>query len=149
MGCASDKEKLEDEMMLSKLKRMEIQMEKEKELKKLSEMQGQPVKRGIVPDYIDPVFAQENKLYEGDEYMMNFNKTEDAGNKSKISKNKDKDKNNKNNDKKKKKKWNDLSNFIYDIILYNNMIFAGLCWLLDDIDKNFFVNKINNNIVII
>ena len=87
MGCGSVREKLEDQMMVYKLERMEIQMEKEKELKKLSEMQGQPVKRGIVPDYIDPVFAQENKLYEGDEYMVNVNKTEDAGNKSKKSKN--------------------------------------------------------------
>ena len=33
MGCSGDKEKLEDQMMLVKLKRMEIQMEKEKELK--------------------------------------------------------------------------------------------------------------------
>ena len=34
MGCTGAKEKLEDRMMLMKLKRMEIQMEKEKELKK-------------------------------------------------------------------------------------------------------------------
>ena len=33
MGCSGDKEKLEDQMMLVKLKRMEIQMEKEKEKK--------------------------------------------------------------------------------------------------------------------
>ena len=98
MGCGHS---MEDKVFLAKLDRLEIQVKKEKELKKLSEMQGQPVKRGIVPDYIDPVFAQENKLYEGDEYMMNVNKTEDTGNKSKKNKTKDKDKN---NDKKKKKK---------------------------------------------
>ena len=46
-------------MMLMKLARMEIQIEKEKELKKLSEMQGKPVQRGVIPDYIDPVFAKE------------------------------------------------------------------------------------------
>ena len=63
MGCSGAKEKLEDKMMLVKLARMEIQMEKEKELKKLSEMEGKPVKRGIVPDYIDPVFAKEKNLY--------------------------------------------------------------------------------------
>ena len=39
MGCSGEKEKLEDRMMLIKLARMEIQMEKEKELKKLSEME--------------------------------------------------------------------------------------------------------------
>ena len=43
MGCSGAKEKLEDKMMLIKLKRMEIQMEKEKELKKLSEMEGRPI----------------------------------------------------------------------------------------------------------
>ena len=64
MGCSGTKEKLEDKIMLIKLARMEIQMEKEKELKKLSEMEGKPVKRVLVPDYIDPVFAKENNLYE-------------------------------------------------------------------------------------
>ena len=34
MGCGSAREKIEDEMMVYKLERMEIQMQKEKELKK-------------------------------------------------------------------------------------------------------------------
>ena len=40
MGCAGAREKIEDRMMLVKLERMEVQMEKEKELKKLSELEG-------------------------------------------------------------------------------------------------------------
>ena len=76
MGCGGAKEKLEDQMMLVKLKRMEIQMEKEKELKKLSEIEGKPVQRGIVPDYIDPEFAREKNLYDEDEYMLGDKKTD-------------------------------------------------------------------------
>ena len=34
MGCGTAREKLEDEMMVYKLERMEVQMQKEKELKK-------------------------------------------------------------------------------------------------------------------
>ena len=64
MGCTSPREKLEDEMMVYKLERMQIQMEKEKELKKLAEIEGKCIKRSKVPDYIDPVFAKEKKLYE-------------------------------------------------------------------------------------
>ena len=86
MGCSAPKEKLEDEMMLMKLKRMEIQMEKEKELKKLSEMEGKPVQRGIVPDYIDPAFAKEKKLYDEDNPILNDKKTDISGAKKKSPK---------------------------------------------------------------
>ena len=61
MGCAGAREKIEDQMMALKLERMEIQMEKEKELKKLAEILGHTVKRPIIPDYIDPKFAKEKK----------------------------------------------------------------------------------------
>ena len=64
MGWGSTREKIEDEMMVYKLERMQIQMEKEKELKKLAEIEGKCIKRSKVPDYIDPVFAKEKKLYE-------------------------------------------------------------------------------------
>ena len=88
MGCSGAKEKLEDRMMLVKLARMEIQMEKEKELKKLSEMEGKPVKRGIVkrgivPDYIDPVFAKERNLYD-DDMILQEKKTDIVGNKKNV-----------------------------------------------------------------
>ena len=67
MGCAGAKEKIEDKMMLMKLERMEIQMEKEKELKKLAEIEGHTIKRNHVPDYIDPKFAKEKNIYDDDE----------------------------------------------------------------------------------
>ena len=113
MGCSGAKEKLEDQMMLMKLARMEIQMEKEKELKKLSEMEGKPVKRGIVPDYIDPVFAREKNLYD-DDFVLNDKKTDvsnkkkqvkgkDNMTKKKVKRDKAKDKNSEKSNKKKKK----------------------------------------------
>ena len=113
MGCTGAKEKLEDRMMLMKLKRMEIQMEKEKELKKLSEIEGKPVQRGIVPDYIDPVFAREKNLYD-DDFVLNDKKTEISNKKKqekekanmtnkKLKRNKTKDKNSEITSKKKKK----------------------------------------------
>ena len=63
MGCGTAREKLEDEMMVYKLERMEIQMQKEKELKKLAEIEGHVIERHQIPDYIDPEFAKEKKLY--------------------------------------------------------------------------------------
>ena len=82
-----------------KLERMEVQMEKEKELKKLSEMEGHTIKRQQIPDYIDPAFAREKQLYDDDEEIGD-KKTDDA----KKDKNKDKkSKMGKNKDKKDKK----------------------------------------------
>ena len=66
MGCAGAREKIEDKMMLVKLERMEVQMEKEKELKKLSELAGHSIKRSQIPDYIDPKFAKEKQIYDDD-----------------------------------------------------------------------------------
>ena len=62
MGCSGEAQKIKDKMMLMKLARMEIQMAKEKELKKLSEIEGHPVTRSNIPDYIDPDFARENNI---------------------------------------------------------------------------------------
>ena len=91
---------------------------KEKELKKLSEMEGKPVQRGIVPDYIDPIFAKEKNLYDEDDLILNDKKTDitrvkkkeniDKTVKSEIIKKKVKrdkknDKNSVGNNKKKKK----------------------------------------------
>ena len=63
MGCGTAREKLEDEMMVYKLERMDIQMQKEKELKKLAEIEGHEIERHQIPDYIDPQFAKEKRLY--------------------------------------------------------------------------------------
>ena len=64
MGCGDIKDKLEDKMMLIKIQRMELRMEREKELKKLEDMDGHQIKKSQIPDYIDPTFAQENRVYE-------------------------------------------------------------------------------------
>ena len=84
MGCAGEREKIEDKMMLMKLERMEIQMEKEKELKKLSDMEGHEVQGGHIPDYIDPKFAKEKNIYDDDDDNDNNDKKTDANGKISI-----------------------------------------------------------------
>ena len=103
MGCAGEREKIEDKMMLMKLERMEVQMEKEKELKKLSEIEGHTIKRQQIPDYIDPAFAREKQIYDDDEEIGD-KKTVDARKKDKKNDKKNKDKKeSKDKDKKKDK----------------------------------------------
>ena len=94
MGCGTAREKLENEMMVYKLERMEIQMEKEKELKKLAEIEGHTIERHFIPDYIDPEFAKEKRLYPD----QNTNKENNDFSKTKKKSNKTE------NDKKRKKK---------------------------------------------
>ena len=59
-----------------KLDRLEIQMRKEVELKKLNEKYGEPIRKSIVPDYIDPEFAKEYNLDENYEDIKVDTKTE-------------------------------------------------------------------------
>ena len=96
MGCGSPREKIEDEMMVYKLERMQIQMEKENELKKLAEIEGHAIERAKIPDYIDPEFAKEKKIYE--EYQ-NEDTDQPKNNKDKKKKNREQS-----SPKKKKKK---------------------------------------------
>ena len=107
MGCSGPREKLEDKMMLMKLERMEIQMEKEKELNKLSQIEGHKIKPGHVPDYIDPKFAKEKNIYDDDELDDKKTNANDK-NKNKKGKEKDKSKSKKKdkNDKKENKEKN-------------------------------------------
>ena len=98
MGCAGEREKIEDKMMLMKLERMEVQMEKEKTLKKLSEMEGRQIPFGHVPDYIDPKFAKDKNIYDDEEdYKKGDNDNLDTDDVRKKDKKKDK------KDKKKEK----------------------------------------------
>ena len=63
MGCAGgEKEKLEKKILSMKLERMEIQMKRESELKKLADIDGYRIKIKHLPDYIDPQFAREKKI---------------------------------------------------------------------------------------
>ena len=100
MGCAGEREKIEDKMMLIKLERMEIQMEKEKELQKLSDIVGHEIKGSHIPDYIDPKFAREKQIYDDDDEAIGYKKTNDSRKKEKSEKKKD----NKNDKKKENKK---------------------------------------------
>ena len=54
-------------MMLMKLERMQLQMEKEKQLKKLSDIEGHEIQGAHIPDYIDPKFAKEKNIYDDDD----------------------------------------------------------------------------------
>ena len=92
MGCTGGaREKLEDKIMLMKLERMEIRMEKAKNLEKLSEIEGHKINRHKIPDYIDPKFAKEKKIYEDDDEIGD-KKTDDIERKEKKKKDKDKSK---------------------------------------------------------
>ena len=103
MGCSGAREKIEDKMMLLKLERMEIQMEKEKELNKLSEIAGHKIKPGQIPDYIDPKFAKEKNIYEDDDGFYNNDKKTDFNSNNKNKKGKGKGKEKKERSKKKNK----------------------------------------------
>ena len=61
MGCGNPKKEVENQMMIMQLERVNIQMEREKNLKLLEEMDGYKRKINSIPDYIDPKFAEEKK----------------------------------------------------------------------------------------
>ena len=67
MGCGSPKKEVENQMMIIKLEKVNIQMERIKNLKLLEEMDGCKIKVNSMPDYIDPKFAEDkNKLIKGE-----------------------------------------------------------------------------------
>ena len=112
MGCSEDVETIRDKMMLIQLQRMEIQMAKQKELKKLSDIEGRPIERNEIPDYIDPDFARENNIITDysnidkvNEFMEKKEKKEkpEKDKKQKSKKDKYKTSNKKDNKSKKKK----------------------------------------------
>ena len=74
MGGSSSRQDIENQMSLIKLQRMEIQVEKEKALKKLSEMEGGQIQRSEVPDYIDPAFAKQKNILNENQTMEEENK---------------------------------------------------------------------------
>ena len=53
MGCGDAKEKIENEMVKMKMERVEIQMERQKQLKLLKDIDGIDIKVKKIPDYID------------------------------------------------------------------------------------------------
>ena len=63
MGCSSTREKIEDQMLQIKMLRMEIQMERENNINQLQEMENRKITHPDIPDYIDPKFALQKKIY--------------------------------------------------------------------------------------
>ena len=53
MGCSSAREKIESNMLILKLKRVEINQEREEKIKELEKITGKPFIRKIIPDYLD------------------------------------------------------------------------------------------------
>ena len=54
MGCGNPKEKIENEIIKTKLKRTIIQMERMNQIKLLEKIYGHPIEKTIIPDYIAP-----------------------------------------------------------------------------------------------
>ena len=52
MGCSNVREDLEDQIMLIRLQRMKIQMEREKSFKQLSELEGITINMDNISDYL-------------------------------------------------------------------------------------------------
>ena len=59
MGCGNPKEKVEDEMMKMKMARIELQMERHKQLQLLKKIDGCDMKTPSIPDYIDQNFLND------------------------------------------------------------------------------------------
>ena len=57
MGCSDSKEKLEDQMLNLQISRIELQMERYKQLQLLKEEKGIEPNFPKIPDYIDQKFA--------------------------------------------------------------------------------------------
>ena len=64
MGCGNPKEKIEDEMLQMKMKRIEIQMERLNQLEQLKNLEGKNIKPSIIPEYIDENFLKARLLKE-------------------------------------------------------------------------------------
>ena len=100
MGCATVKEKIESQMMLLKLERVDIMQEREDKIKELEKMTGQTVVRPPVPDYI----AKDQSNFppkEGEAEVNEEEKDEETKDEAIVPKDKKK---NKKKEKKKKKK---------------------------------------------
>ena len=53
MGCGNAREKLENEMIMMKLERIGIQMERQNQMQMLEKIDGKKMKVPKIPDYID------------------------------------------------------------------------------------------------
>ena len=56
MGCGTAREKLENEMIMMKLERIGIQMERQNQVKLLENIDGRKIRVPNIPDYLDSKF---------------------------------------------------------------------------------------------
>jgi hypothetical protein len=62
MGCATVKEKLESKIMLLKLQKVDIILEREEKLKEYQKITGENLHRKAVPDYVIKEESEENNI---------------------------------------------------------------------------------------
>ena len=74
MGCSGHQEIIKDKIMLLKLERTKIQIEKENLLDELSKKEGHIIKPSQIPDYIYPKYAKEKNVYNYIEFYNNDKK---------------------------------------------------------------------------
>ena len=60
MGCGNTKEKIENEIMKAKMARIELQYERQQQMKLLKDLDGTDYKPPIIPDYIMPHAEKSN-----------------------------------------------------------------------------------------
>ena len=82
MGCGSAREKIENEMMMLKLERTNVQMERKVNMKMLKEIDGVSPTGIKIPDYIDEHFARLRGLNEF-QYMKNDEEKDDCSSQTK------------------------------------------------------------------
>ena len=89
MGCSTTREKLESRMLVLKLKKIEINQEREERIKDLQRITGKPVIRNEIPDYIDYSNDMNDELNSEKSYENNNNVRQNNFNKNSNSKNSD------------------------------------------------------------
>ena len=73
MGCGNAKKEVENQMMIMQLERIKVQMEREKNLKLLEDIDGCKRKSIAIPDYIDPEFLKEKNNINNNESVPLIN----------------------------------------------------------------------------
>ena len=107
MGCGSS---VEDQVLLAKLDRLEVQVKKEKELKKLSEMEGRPIKSLEQYNGFDTISENKRRMKStNDRYIDTYTNKDKVKRKKKKGASEKKSKKKKDKDEKSKKKTRAVS----------------------------------------
>ena len=71
MGCVNIKDQIENEMLKIKMNRIEVQYERQQQLKLLKEKYGYDYKPSTIPDYYDPNTTKENQPQKKRSFSLN------------------------------------------------------------------------------